>query len=245
MDDKALEQWANQRGATISGEVAYLDGCVIRTASKKHIGGYDLLMDAGYTRVKLTTEPITLEAVGQIIDALKCQPKTAGVEMLELVNHSTFGTASIPISPVHLVIGPSAKHNIELAQQIASKFTRYESYWRYPERRLWVKDIEKKINRIRELAPREGSVILSESPFVWSLFKPEEVTYVRYGEETPKEKRRLWPMQDVPGIEERLGTEFYLGELIYNLTEEELFGDNLKRNDSSVGIPTIGGKGNG
>ena len=57
-----------------------------------------------------------------------------------------------------------------------------------------------------------------------SAFQPEEVTFMsRVNGDGPVRARSLG---DAPNIKERLGEdEYYLGELWYNLTEEELFCD--------------------
>ena len=45
------------------------------------------------------------------------------------------------------------------------------------------------------------------------------------GKDRPDAPVRARPLRDAPNIKQRMGNEFYLGELWYNLTEEELFGD--------------------
>jgi len=65
-------------------------------------------------------------------------------------------------------------------------------------------------------------VFTTHSPYVLTTFKPEEVTFMskRNGSVVAR------PLRDAPHIDERLGDgEFYLGELWYNLDEEELFQD--------------------
>ncbi|MGA2066024.1 MAG: AAA family ATPase [Thermoguttaceae bacterium] len=75
--------------------------------------------------------------------------------------------------------------------------------------------------------PAFPQIILStHSPYVLSLFAPEEVTFLSRPPGDPDGPVRARPLRDAPNIRERLaGGEFYLGELWYNLTEEELFGD--------------------
>ena len=54
-----------------------------------------------------------------------------------------------------------------------------------------------------------------------SFFQPEEVTFLSRNLKTGGVRAR--PMRDAPNIKQRLGDgEFYLGELWYNLSEEEL-----------------------
>jgi energy-coupling factor transporter ATP-binding protein EcfA2 len=65
-------------------------------------------------------------------------------------------------------------------------------------------------------------VFTTHSPYLLTPFKPEEVTLMsrRNGSVIAR------PLRDAPNIDERLGDgEFYLGELWYNLDEEELFQD--------------------
>ena len=65
-------------------------------------------------------------------------------------------------------------------------------------------------------------VFTTHSPYVLSTFKPEEVTLMSKHNGSVVAR----PLRDAPHIDERLGDgEFYLGELWYNLDEEELFQD--------------------
>jgi predicted ATP-dependent endonuclease of OLD family len=65
-------------------------------------------------------------------------------------------------------------------------------------------------------------IFTTHSPYVLSQFRPEEVTLMsRRGNSVIARS-----LADAPHIEDRLaGDEFYLGELWYNLDEEELFSD--------------------
>lgn len=67
-------------------------------------------------------------------------------------------------------------------------------------------------------------VLTTHSPYLLSEFEPEEVTLMsRVGD-----KVIARPLRDAPHIHERLGGgAFYLGELWYNIPEEELFKDGL------------------
>ena len=58
-----------------------------------------------------------------------------------------------------------------------------------------------------------------------SFFEPEEVTFLSRAKDSPDAPVRARPLRDAPNISERLGSEFYLGELWYNLSEEDLFGE--------------------
>jgi predicted ATPase len=99
-----------------------------------------------------------------------------------------------------------------------------------PERGVYPKRLEQVIGLLRELAqkppgvPIPQIVMTTHSPYLLSLFKPSEVTLMsREGGSGPVRAR---PLRFAANIDERLGEdEFYLGELWYNLTEEELFAD--------------------
>ena len=65
-------------------------------------------------------------------------------------------------------------------------------------------------------------IFTTHSPYVLSPFSPEEVTLMSRKNGSVIAR----PLRDAPHIKERLGDgEFYLGELWYNLDEEELFED--------------------
>ena len=64
----------------------------------------------------------------------------------------------------------------------------------------------------------------THSPYLLSSFRPDEVTLMVRRDGSGSCPGR--PLRDAPNIEERLGQgEFYLGELWYNLSEEELLAD--------------------
>jgi hypothetical protein len=65
-------------------------------------------------------------------------------------------------------------------------------------------------------------VLTTHSPYVLTFFSPEEVTFLSRG---PSGGVRARPLRRAPRIQERLSEGFYLGELWYNLTEKDLFGD--------------------
>ncbi len=99
-----------------------------------------------------------------------------------------------------------------------------------PEKGIYPKRLEEVIGMMRKLVENPGDrpvpqiVMTTHSPYFLSLFQPEEVTFLR--REGGTGPVRAYPMRDAPHIHERLGNgSFYLGELWYNLTEEELFAD--------------------
>jgi predicted ATPase len=92
----------------------------------------------------------------------------------------------------------------------------------YPKRLNQIIEILKRMtdNQINQKVPQ--IIFTTHSPYVLSPFSPEEVTLMsrRNGSVIAR------PLRDAPQIKERLGDgEFYLGELWYNLEEEELFED--------------------
>ena len=101
-----------------------------------------------------------------------------------------------------------------------------------PENGIYPKRLGEVIGMLKELVNRkEGArypqVILStHSPYVLSFFEPEEVTFLSRDPSKPEAGVRARPLRDAPHIRDRLaGGDFYLGELWYNLSEEELFGE--------------------
>lgn len=75
---------------------------------------------------------------------------------------------------------------------------------------------------LRQFVDREENapqiILTTHSPYLLSEFKPEEVTLMR---RQPDGSAKAFPIRDAKHIKERMGSEFYLGELWYNLTEEE------------------------
>ena len=98
-----------------------------------------------------------------------------------------------------------------------------------PENGIYPKRLEEVVRLLKELVQRPDSepfpqIILStHSPYVLNLFAPEEVTFLSRVPGKPDAPVRARPLTDAPRIHERMGNEFYLGELWYNLSEEELF----------------------
>jgi predicted ATPase len=99
-----------------------------------------------------------------------------------------------------------------------------------PEKGVYPKRLEEVIRLIRRLheapsgRPAPQIIMTTHSPYLLSSFHPDEVTLmVRKDGSGPVQAH---PLREAPNIEERLGQgEFYLGELWYNLSEEELFVD--------------------
>jgi energy-coupling factor transporter ATP-binding protein EcfA2 len=102
-----------------------------------------------------------------------------------------------------------------------------------PENGIYPKKLGEVIKLLKDLAHRSDGVqlpqiiISTHSPYVVSFFEPEEVTFLGRPAHDADAPVRARPLRDAPHIHDRLaGGEFYLGELWYNLTEEELFGDS-------------------
>jgi predicted ATPase len=99
-----------------------------------------------------------------------------------------------------------------------------------PEKGVYPKRLEEVIRLIRRLheAPSGRAapqiIMTTHSPYLLTSFQPDEVTLMaRRNGNGPVLAR---PLRDAPHIEERLGDgDFYLGELWYNLSEEDLFAD--------------------
>ena len=66
----------------------------------------------------------------------------------------------------------------------------------------------------------------THSPYVLSFFEPEEVTFLSRPKDRPDGPVRARPLRDARKVIEGMGSEFYLGELWYNMSEEELFGES-------------------
>jgi hypothetical protein len=100
-----------------------------------------------------------------------------------------------------------------------------------PENGIYPERLEQVIGLLKELVqgsdgkPFPQIVMTTHSPYVLSHFKPEEVTFLSRPPDDPDGPVRARPLRDAPNIRERMGSEFYLGELWYNLSEEELFGE--------------------
>lgn len=108
-----------------------------------------------------------------------------------------------------------------------------------PENGIFPRRLHEVVRMLQELVHRADGkpfpqIILStHSPYILSYFKPEEVTLLSRPPDKPDAPVRARPLREAPQIYERLGDgEFYLGELWYNLSEEELFGEPAGQRDS-------------
>jgi hypothetical protein len=97
-----------------------------------------------------------------------------------------------------------------------------------PETGVYPKRLNQIIGILRKMAGSALNeklpqiVFTTHSPYVLTTFTPEEVTFMSKQNGSVVAR----PLRDAPHIDERLGDgEFYLGELWYNLDEEELFQD--------------------
>jgi len=97
-----------------------------------------------------------------------------------------------------------------------------------PEKGVYPKRLEEIVKLLRNVvsetpeASRPQIILSTHSPYLVSFFAPEEVTLMSRDAGNGVVAH---PMRDIPHIKERLGGgEFFLGELWYNLSEEELFG---------------------
>jgi hypothetical protein len=101
-----------------------------------------------------------------------------------------------------------------------------------PENGIYPKRLGEVIQMLKQMVNRTEGVrfpqiiMTTHSPYVLSFFEPEEVTFLSRDPKKPEAGVRARPLRDAPNIRERLGGgAFYLGELWYNLSEEELFGE--------------------
>jgi len=102
-----------------------------------------------------------------------------------------------------------------------------------PENGIYPKRLGEVITLLKQMVGRtDGTrfpqIILStHSPYVLSFFEPEEATFLSRSPEKPDAGVRARPLRDAPHIKERLADgDFYLGELWYNYSEEDLFGEH-------------------
>ena len=99
-----------------------------------------------------------------------------------------------------------------------------------PENGIYPKRLVEVISMLKELVNRTDGVrfpqiiMTTHSPYVLSFFEPEEATFLSRPSDDPAGPVRARPLREAPNIKERLGDDFYLGELWYNLSEEDLFG---------------------
>ncbi len=93
----------------------------------------------------------------------------------------------------------------------------------YPKRLAEIVRILKRLVETKSDREVPQIIFTTHSPYVLSEFTPEEVTVMSRDVGDSVIAR---PLRDAPNIEKRLGGgAFYLGELWYNLDEEELFAD--------------------
>ena len=104
-----------------------------------------------------------------------------------------------------------------------------------PENGIYPKRLEEIITLLKELVERTEGVrfpqiiMTTHSPYLLSYFQPEEVTFLSRPKDDPSGPVRARPLRYAKHIHDRMGGgEFYLGELWYNLSEEELFCDELE-----------------
>ena len=99
-----------------------------------------------------------------------------------------------------------------------------------PENGVYPKRLREMIQLMRSLVERKDGpvfpqIILStHSPYVLTDFAPEEVTFLSRYPDDPGKGVRARPLSTANNLES-YGKEFFLGELWFNLTEEELFGE--------------------
>ena len=94
-----------------------------------------------------------------------------------------------------------------------------------PETGIYPERLGQVIELLRQMTKAAGAaapqiVFTTHSPYVLSFFQPEEVTFMSRDNGIVRAR----PLRDAPHIQKRL-EGFYLGELWYNLSEEELFAD--------------------
>ena len=101
-----------------------------------------------------------------------------------------------------------------------------------PENGMYPMRLEQIIKLLKEVVDRTEGVrfpqiiLTTHSPYLLSFFGPEEVTLLSRSADAPDAPVRARPLRDAPNIRERMAEdELYLGELWYNFTEKELFGD--------------------
>ena len=92
-----------------------------------------------------------------------------------------------------------------------------------PENGIHPKRLIEVAKLLRQFVEREENapqiIMTTHSPYLLSQFQPEEVTLMR---RQPDGSAKAFPLRDAKHIKERMGDDFYLGELWYNLDEEEL-----------------------
>ena len=99
-----------------------------------------------------------------------------------------------------------------------------------PDACIAPKRLAEMVQLIRDLVEREAGpafpqiILTTRSPYLLSAFAPEEVTCMIRDSDDPGKGVRARPLSTAKNLKS-YGKEFYLGELWYNLEEEELFGE--------------------
>lgn len=94
-----------------------------------------------------------------------------------------------------------------------------------PENGIYPLRLQQITEMLRTIVEEQGDaapqiVMTTHSPYMLSFFQPDEVTLMSRQSDGSVIAR---PMRDALHIHERMGREFNLGELWYNLSEEDLF----------------------
>ncbi len=81
-------------------------------------------------------------------------------------------------------------------------------------------EVAKLLRRFAERVEKRPQIIMTtHSPWLLSEFQPQEVTLMR---RQPDGSAKAFPLRDAKHLRERMGDDFYLGEMWYNLDEEDL-----------------------
>ena len=94
-----------------------------------------------------------------------------------------------------------------------------------PENGIYPLRLQQVTDMLRAIADDRGEngpqiVMTTHSPYMLGFFQPEEVTFMARQADGSVTAR---PMRDATHIHERMGREFNLGELWYNVSEQDLF----------------------
>ncbi len=96
-----------------------------------------------------------------------------------------------------------------------------------PENGIYPKRLDEVVRMIKQYVaetPNAPQVVMTtHSPYMLSAFTPEEVTFMS---RQPDGSARARPLREAKNVDKLLGEDvFYLGELWYNYSEQEIFGD--------------------
>lgn len=94
-----------------------------------------------------------------------------------------------------------------------------------PENGIYPLRLHQVTEMLRKITEERGEdaaqiVMTTHSPYMLGFFQPEEATFMARQADGSVIAR---PMRDAPHIHERMGREFNLGELWYNVSEQDLF----------------------